>query len=271
MELLQDFFIAPTMGKLGCLSKEQLFKVAEHFDFELALTKSTKVKPLREAVEEKLREMLILTSETHSEEELTPAGNLTPRALLAPIGLTFEQQLEILSIQNKERELDRQLELQKLKIQEREQERKFETFRMQQKMEEVKLEQDAERLRLIGQGRLSGGYVDSLNDQEIVGASGNRMTGLVQMIKLLPKFNDRDPDVFFSLFESLAEDRGWNDAERTLLLQSVLEGKAQEAFISLSSENRKNYMVVKVSVLKAYELVPEAYRRRFRGWGKRRA
>lgn len=85
------------------------------------------------------------------------------------------------------------------------------------------------------------------------------MTSVVQMIKLLPNFNDRDPDVFFSLFESLAEDRGWNDAERTLLLQSVLEGKAQEAFISLSFENRKIYKVVKEAVLKAYELVPEAY------------
>lgn len=70
------------------LSKEQLFKVAEHFDFELALTKSTKVKPLRGAVEEKLREMLILTSETQSDEEVTPEGTSTPHALLEPYRLT---------------------------------------------------------------------------------------------------------------------------------------------------------------------------------------
>lgn len=267
MDLLQNFLTAPTNEKLGGLSKEQLFKVAEHFDFELAVTKSCKKKLIRDAVEEKLKERLILTAETQS-EEVIPEGTSTPHAFLAPVGLTFEQQLELLSIQNKERELDRQLELHKLKIQEREQERQFETLRMQAKMEEAKLAQHAERLKLIGQGKLSSDNAELLDDQEISGASGNRMSGLLQMIKLLPRFNDRDPDVFFSLFESLAEDRGWNDAERTLLLQSVLEGKAQEAFISLSSENRKNYKIVKEAVLKAYELVPEAYRRRFRGWRK---
>ena len=28
------------------------------------------------------------------------------------------------------------------------------------------------------------------------------------MVRLLPKFNEKDPDVFFSLFESVAEERG---------------------------------------------------------------
>lgn len=84
----------------------------------------------------------------------------------------------------------------------------------------------------------------------------------------MPKFNEKDPDVFFSLFENVAEDRGWDDTERTFLLQSVLVGKAREAYIALSKSQRKIYDVVKEAVLKAYELVPEAHRRRFRGWKK---
>lgn len=37
----------------------------------------------------------------------------------------------------------------------------------------MKLAQDAERLKLIGQGKFSGGDIDSSNDQEIAGVSGN--------------------------------------------------------------------------------------------------
>ncbi|KAG1933868.1 gag-pol fusion protein [Pimephales promelas] len=47
------------------------------------------------------------------------------------------------------------------------------------------------------------------------------------------------------------DDRGWSDSERTLLLQSVLVGKAQEAFIALSVPERKMYKSVKDAVLKS--------------------
>lgn len=57
------------------------------------------------------------------------------------------------------------------------------------------------------------------------------------MLRLLPKFNERDLDVFFCLFERIAEARNWSDSEQTLLLQCVLSGKAQEAYVSLSSDN----------------------------------
>lgn len=73
---------------------------------------------------------------------------------------------------------------------------------------------------------------------------------------------------FFNLFESVADDRGWSDSEKTLLLQSVLVGKAQEAYISLSVSERKKYQSVKNAVLKVYELVAEAYRQHFRHWCK---
>lgn len=55
--------------------------------------------------------MLVLTAETQSDEEVIPEGTSTPYALLDPKRLTYEQQLEILKIQNKECELDRELEL----------------------------------------------------------------------------------------------------------------------------------------------------------------
>lgn len=59
------------------------------------------------------------------------------------------------------------------------------------------------------------------------------------MVKFLPNFNEKDPGVFFSLFENIAEDRAWNDAEHTFLLLSVLMGKAQEAYIALSKPEQR--------------------------------
>lgn len=64
------------------------------------------------------------------------------------------------------------------------------------------------------------------------GTDGRRRDNLGDMVRLLPKFNERDPDVFFSLFESLADERSWSDAGRTALIQSVLPLKAQEAYLA---------------------------------------
>lgn len=53
-----------------------------------------------------------------------------------------------------------------------------------------------------------------------------------------------------------------------LLLQCRLMGKALEVFSTLSLEDSLNYDAVKLAILRAYELVPEAYRQKFRGHKK---
>lgn len=83
-------------------------------------------------------------------------------------------------------------------------------------------------------------------------------------LKLVPKFNEHDPDVFFSLFERVAEMQGWSKTNCVLLLQCVLVGKAQLAFSALTIDECKDYDTVKAAVLKVYECVPETYRQRFR-------
>ena len=88
-------------------------------------------------------------------------------------------------------------------------------------------------------------------------------------LRLLPKFDEKVPDTFFSMFERLADAQNWPDSELILLLQCVFTGKAQKAYAALAAQHCKGYNMVKGAVLKAYELVPEAYRQRFRGWGKK--
>ncbi len=45
-------------------------------------------------------------------------------------------------------------------------------------------------------------------------------------------------------------------------------GKALEVFSALSVEDSLNYDTVKLAILRACELVPEAYRQKFRGHKK---
>ncbi|KAK0145216.1 Retrovirus-related Pol polyprotein from transposon 412 [Merluccius polli] len=111
------------------------------------------------------------------------------------------------------------------------------------------------RLDLINEGKLF-----DPNNQSVPG----NLFDVATSLRLVPKCSEEDIDTFFLLFERLAKTRKWSDPEQTLLLQCVLTGKAQEAVSALSMADSENYNKVKAAVLKAYELVPEAYRQKFR-------
>lgn len=64
-------------------------------------------------------------------------------------------------------------------------------------------------------------------------------------MKLVPKFNEHDPDVFFTLFECIAEMQGWSKTICVLLLQCVLVGMAQLSFSAPAIDECKDYDTVK--------------------------
>ena len=87
-------------------------------------------------------------------------------------------------------------------------------------------------------------------------------------IRLVPPFQEKEVDKYFAHFEKVTDSLNWPKESWVLLLQSVLVGKAQEIYGSLSVEQSSNYEHVKEAILKAYELVPEAYRQKFRNYLK---
>lgn len=91
---------------------------------------------------------------------------------------------------------------------------------------------------------------------------------MVANLRLVPRFNDCDPDAFFTLFKHVEHAKNWPDSDRVLMLQCVLTGRAQEAYSAICGEDGLDYKAVKAAVLKSYELVPEAYRQNFRNWVK---
>ena len=83
-------------------------------------------------------------------------------------------------------------------------------------------------------------------------------------MKLVPRFQEKEVDKYFQYFEKIATNLKWPKEHWTMLLQSSFVGKAREIYASLPIEKCNNYDEVKQAILKAYELVPEAYRQKFR-------
>ena len=91
---------------------------------------------------------------------------------------------------------------------------------------------------------------------------------ITKHIRLVPPFQEQDVDKYFLHFEKIAENLKWPKEHWALLIQCVLKGKAQEIYTQLSLEQASNYDTVKEVILKGYELVPEAYRQKFRNCEK---
>ena len=74
-------------------------------------------------------------------------------------------------------------------------------------------------------------------------------------VQLVPPFNESEVDEYFQHFERVAQNLRWPTDQWPLLLQSVLKGKAQEAYTALPISECVDYNCVKNAILKAYELV----------------
>lgn len=100
-------------------------------------------------------------------------------------------------------------------------------------------------------------------------ATGGNQFDATRAIRLVPAFNERDIEQYFVTFERIAKSSNWPEAQWPILLRSVLKGKAQRAYATLSDDDASDYFKVKAAVFRAYELVPEAYRQKFRNWKRR--
>ena len=87
-------------------------------------------------------------------------------------------------------------------------------------------------------------------------------------IRFVPPFQEKEVDKYFLHFEKVATSLVWPKDVWMVLLQSVLIGKAREVYSAMSVEQSGQYDNVKQAILKAYELVPEAYHQNFQNCRK---
>ena len=250
---LSSFVDAPSVSFLDDCQKAQLVDIAEQYD--IAVVESKRKRDIKAVIVSSLFEQGVL------KKSVSGAAGFGP-VVVKTAGLTFEQQRELLAMQFEQERLQLEMRGQQQRL---EVEKVLEVEKMKSErvleVEKMKSEVEHARLRLMGEGKFSPG--EDGGDRSASG-SGD----IISYLRLVPKFNERDPEIFFTLFERIAEARNWSDSDRVLLLQCVLTGRAQEAYSAICGENYLNYARVKSAVLKSYELVPEAYRQRFRSWVK---
>ena len=82
-------------------------------------------------------------------------------------------------------------------------------------------------------------------------------------IRMAPPFQERDVDKYFLHFEK------WPKENWTMLLQSILVGKARDIYAQLLLDIAAENNTVKELILKGYELVHKAYHQKFRNFEKK--
>ncbi|KAJ8046946.1 hypothetical protein HOLleu_05792 [Holothuria leucospilota] len=242
---LDKFVASPSVEELDSLKKSEIVKVAKHYGVEF--------QPLmrKDEIKRYVLEYLV-------DESILPITVLET-AITVPTDNTFElKRLEIemnKEIRLKEMERERERE-------EREMQKEKEEREMQMQMQREKEAREHEfRLKQLELGVIKG------SDPKI-GLDTGGLFDVSKHVKFVPKFQEDNVDKFFNHFEKLGEQLKWPRDKWSILIQSNFTGKAQEVYSALSIEDSMDYDKVKKAILQAYELVPEAYRQKFRKYRK---
>lgn len=171
--------------------------------------------------------------------------------------LTHDVSVELTGAQSSESELRfRELEVEMRWLELRERELNYE-----KELKEKQMEFEYRKMMLEKELQLK--EIESQRTPALRGSfSDNDGLDLNKWIRLVPPFNEKDVDCYFVMFERAANMLKWPKDVWSLLLQSVLTGKAQDKYASMASETCLDYDQVKSAVLRAYELVPGAYRQK---------
>ncbi|KAL4005472.1 hypothetical protein ACER0C_005185 [Sarotherodon galilaeus] len=230
---LEDFTLSPTEEKLDRCKRDDLILIANFFDVTVPL--NAKKKELKELLCVKLHERGLFGVEAGAVAGIpAPLKNLPPQT--GPSGEELQLTLRIKEVEFKKYQLG--------------------VDAMHLKVGALEIERGA-AVSASPPTIRSSPQSPSLQSPSPEPPSPNSEDSfdVSRDIKLVPAFRESEVDSYFSTVWSL-------------LLQSKLVGKAQEVCTALSLEDSLDYEMVKAAVLRAYELVPEAYRQKFRGLRK---
>ena len=185
-----------------------------------------------------------------------------------------EERIRLETVEREERMHRERLEHEKLRLEmeEREKEKQREHDKLRLEMEEREKEKERERQEHIEiekekleiQLKMKELELQDKIKPKTLPLDTSKTFDVTKHIRLVPPFQEKEVDKYFLHFEKMAENLKWPKEHWTLLLQSVVIGKAREIYTQLSLEQSSNYDKVKELILKGYELVPEAYRQKFR-------
>ena len=276
---LSDFTVSPSQELLDLAKKSDLLDIADHFG--LPNVKKTMLK-------HKIKNILIqffvdeeIFDSSATSQILVTQTDLQLRELeikrqveMEKLRLDHEERLRrereeredrirLETLEREDRLLREKKEHEKLRSEMEERERE-----KQREMEREKLEQqeriEIEKEKLHFELKMKELELDGKSKSKPLPLDSGKSFDVTKHIRLVPPFQEKEVDKYFLHFEKVAENLKWPREHWTLLLQSLVLGKAREIYTQLSLEQSSDYDKVKELILKAYELVPEAYRQKFR-------
>ena len=248
---LDKFTAEPSVELLNLGKKTDLLNLAKHY--KLSEIKSS----MRKHEIKNILVQYFVDEEIFNENALS----LIVDVLSVSSSKELELKLQIRQLEIQEREKEREREREREEREEREKEREREREREREEREREEREKEREfQLRMR-----------EIEMQERANQPKQKIEynfDVTKHIRLVPPFQEKEVDKYFLHFEKVAENLNWPKEHWTLLLQSVLIGKAREIYTQLCVEQCHHYETVKELILKGYELVPEAYRQKFRNCKK---
>ena len=282
---LDKFTVEPSVELLNLGKKTDLLNLAKHY--KLSEIKSS----MRKHEIKNILVQYFVDEEIFNENALSLIVDIQSVSSSKELELKFQiRQLEIQEREKerewKEREKERERERERGEREEREKEREREEREKEREREEREKEREREE-REKEREREREREREKREEREKEREFQLRMREIemqeranqpkqkieynfdvTKHMRLVPPFQEKEVDKYFLHFEKVAENLNWPKEHWTLLLQSVLIGKAREIYTQLGVEQSHHYETVKELILKSYELVPEAYRRKFRNCKK---
>ncbi|XP_069187322.1 caldesmon-like [Procambarus clarkii] len=222
----------------------------ERFQLELQMQREDKE---RQFQLEKMKLELQMKNEAEKEKEKTR--------------LEVEKEKTRLEVEKEKTRLE--IEKEKTRIRELELEQEKEKEKAQVEKEKAQVEKEKERTkqmqieanRTLAEQRIEHGLPESTT--QVSHSQDVRVRE-----KDIPLFVPEEAESFFEHFEKVASIKEWPQEEWAQLVQLRLTGAAREAYTQLSLEECQDYATVKSSILRSFQLTPEAYRKRFREMSK---
>ena len=233
---VETFLEDPDVDVFDILNKDNLIALGKNFG--LSLTKAVHKSIIKQTVLNKLIEQEIFSEENLDyEESPSPSVESPNSSVELQLKLAHEKEMK-----------EKELEMKKIELKAKEREL---AIQHEFELEKMKLQMDLQAAKKQNYDAEQSKFVISKH------------------FSMVPQFSEKEPDIFFVMFEKIATNLNWPKEHWSMLVQSVLVGKARKIYTQLSVDQASSYDTVKELVLKGYELVPEAYRQKFRNWEKR--
>uniref|UniRef100_UPI00358FC7E8 uncharacterized protein n=1 Tax=Myxine glutinosa TaxID=7769 RepID=UPI00358FC7E8 len=296
----QNFAVTPSEAQFRALLKSDLLKLAKHFNLEVrtnlrkAELQATVIQSMvglgtwdelawewlpeePEDVELRKLELQLRSQERIKEEERKAEKERAEEERKAEKERAEEERKAEKERAEEERKAEKERAEEERKAEERREEKQAEERRAARDLEaeERKAERELRERDMELQQEIKFKELELRREWGeapplLTGSTPNQKTWDVgRHVRLVPPFSEKEVAKFFPHFEKVARQLNWPEEAWTILVQSVLVGKAQEIYSALPMDQCADYEVLKKHILKAYELVPEAYRQKFRNARKR--